>query len=69
VAIECRPDSRIIRECYEAAQKDYSIVKDIQDNVQNYLGSKEFEETINNFVLEKLAADIMHQIKVLTVDN
>jgi hypothetical protein len=69
VAIECRPDSRIIRECYEAAQKDYSIVKDIQDNVQNYLGSKEFEETINNFVLEKLAADIMHQIKLLTVDN
>ena len=69
MAIECPPDSRIIRQRFEAAQKDYSLVKQIQANAQNYLGSKQFKETINNFVLEKLAADIMHQIKSVMVDN
>ena len=69
VAIECPPDSRIIRQCFEAARKDYSLVKQIQANAQNYLGSKEFKETMNNFVLEKLAADIMHQIKLIMADN
>ncbi len=69
VAIECPPDSRIIRQRFEAAQKDYSLVKQIQANAQNYLGSKQFKETINNFVLEKLAADIMHQIKLTMADN
>jgi hypothetical protein len=69
VAIECPPDSQIIRQCIDAARKDYSLVKQIQANAQNYLGSKEFKETMNNFVLEKLAADIMHQIKLIMADN
>jgi len=69
VAIECPPDSQIIRQRFEAARKDYSLVKQTQVNAQNYLGSEEFKETINNFVLENLAADILHQIELITADN
>ena len=69
VAIECPPDSQIIKQRLDDARKDYSIVKQIQESALAYLGSKEFKEKINDFVLERLAADIMHQINSTTTRN
>lgn len=68
VAIECPPDPQIIRQRFEAARRNYSIVSEMQANAQRYLGGKQFRDTTNNFVLEKLAEDIMHQIKFTMAD-